>query len=74
MYFIRYKLPCANKHLSIVFYEINGCVKDYEGSKYLILILANEKDKGLLTKYKKIFDTLKYLIKKNNNSDDCDEK
>lgn len=74
MYFIRYKLPCANKHLSIVFYEINGCVKDYEGSKYLILILANEKDKGLLTKYKNIFDTLKYLIKKNNNSDDCDEK
>ena len=57
MYLIRYKLLCTTKPLSIVFHEINRCIKDYEESKYLILIPANEKDKGLLTKHLK-----KYLI------------
>ena len=57
MYLIRYKLLCTTKPLSVVFHEINRCIKDYEESKYLILIPANEKDKGLSTKHLK-----KYLI------------
>ena len=37
-----------------VFHKINGFIKDYAGSKYLKLILADEKEKGLLKKYKEI--------------------
>ena len=63
MYFIRRKILCTTKPLSISFYKINGCIKDYKGSKYLILIPSDEKGEGLLTKYNKMFDTFKSFLK-----------
>ena len=38
----------------LIFHKINGFIKDYARSKYLKLILADEKKKGLLKKYKEI--------------------
>lgn len=42
----------------------NGCIKDYIGSKYLILISADGEGKGLLTKYNKCLIQLSLLLRK----------
>ena len=63
MYLIRRKILCTTKRLFISFYK-NGCIKDYIGSKYLILISADGEGKGLLTKYNKCLIQLSLLLRK----------
>ena len=47
----------------IIFHKINGCIKDYDQSKFLTFITGEEKNKGLLTKHDQIFDKVNILWK-----------
>ena len=39
------------KHLYIIFPKMNGYIKDYDGSKHLTLVLANEERINLIKKF-----------------------
>lgn len=42
-YYIRYKVPFNLKPSRIILWNINRCIKDYNGKKHLTLSLAYEK-------------------------------
>lgn len=49
IYYPKYEIPHSVKIFYVIFLKVNGYItKDYDGSKYLSLVPANEKDKGLL--------------------------
>ena len=50
--YLIYKTPCTAKALSIAFYKINLCIKDYRESQCPTQIPANEKDECSLANMK----------------------
>lgn len=50
--YLRYKISYGTNSLFVTFHEMNGCIKDYGGSKYLILISAMGKYIDIFKKYK----------------------
>lgn len=47
--YAKYEIPHSVKILYVIFRKVNGYItKDYNGSRYLSIVPANEKDKGLL--------------------------
>ena len=60
-------MPYHTQPLYIIFHKLTGCIKDYDGNKYMTLIFSEEKDKDMLEKIKKKFNKIKYLIIDNNN-------
>lgn len=61
------KIPYHTQPLYIIFHKLTGCIKDYDGNKYMTLIFSEEKEKDMLEKIKKKFNKIKYLIIDNNN-------
>lgn len=42
---------------------MSGCIKDYDGSKYLILVLSNKNKKDLLKNMKNFGMKLSFILK-----------
>ena len=59
--FICYKFAYTIKPLFIIFHKINWYIKVCDESNYLTLIPPNEKYDGVLKKYSKMYDKIKYL-------------
>lgn len=55
-------MPHSVKPLRIVFHRANSYISDYDGIKNLALIPSDEKHKGVLKKYNRMFDKTNYLI------------
>ena len=45
--YVKYKIPCSTKDFYIIFLKINACITNYDESKCLTLLPANEKEKYL---------------------------
>ena len=76
IYYLRYKILYSAKpfSLSIIFHKISEYIKDYDGSKYLTLIPANEKYTNKVKTRKEIWVKIRYLKVKTNESHDYDNK
>ena len=65
MIYVAYETQHSAKPLRIVFDKIDGCIREYDGTKYLALFHSNEK-------YERIADRIRYLIMINSNISDVD--
>ena len=64
IYYHKFRITYSSKHLCIIFYGINGCIKDYDERKYPTLIPGNEEKIDLIKSYDELWDKVKCL--KNN--------
>ena len=66
--------PNNVKSFYLIINKINGYIEKSNGNKYLTLVAADE-SKGLLKKYKKLWNKIRDLIRSvSNNSDEYHKK
>ena len=56
----------STNHLYFIFDKVYGYIEESNGNKYLALV-CNDKNKGVLTKYTKLWNKIKNVIEKINN-------